>query len=47
MQQQPEIKIADGSAEKKKEKKEKKPKGGCPFMSSEKKRNPPLAHLEE
>ncbi|CAD8077631.1 unnamed protein product [Paramecium sonneborni] len=47
MQQQPEIKIADGSAEKKKEKKEKQPKGGCPFMSSEKKRNPPLAHLEE
>ncbi|CAD8158036.1 unnamed protein product [Paramecium pentaurelia] len=47
IQQQPEIKIIDGSVEKKKEKKEKQSKGGCPFMQSEKKRNPPLAHLEE
>lgn len=44
-EKQPEIKIVDGESDKKK-KKDKKPKGGCPFMSSETKRNPPLTHLE-
>ena len=30
-----------------KEKKQKKPKGGCPFMISDKKKNPPLGTMEE
>lgn len=42
-QRAPEIKIVDSEPKKK----EKKPKGGCPFMASETKRNPPLAHLDE
>lgn len=41
----PDVKVEGGSE--KKEKKEKKPRGGCPFMPSEGKRNPGLAHLEE